>query len=64
MVHITSSKTSNGYMSQPDDIIFTHTDASWVHHPKEDALVITAEIANNLVHQLLVDSESAVNILY
>ena len=38
--------------------------ANWVHHPHEDALVNTAEVANNLIHRLLVDSRSAVNILY
>ena len=47
-----------------EDIVFTHADASWVHHPYEDALVIIAEVANSLVHQLLVDSGSAINILY
>ena len=35
-----------------------------MHHPHENALVITVEVANSLVHQLLVDSGSAVNILY
>ena len=54
-------------MPQPDDIVFTQVDASWAHHPHEDALVITVEVANNLIHQLLVDrvdSRSTVNILY
>ena len=42
MVHI---------IGQPrlDDIVFTHADTSWVHHPHEDALVITAKVANSLV---------------
>ena len=51
-------------MPQLDNIVFTHAEASWVHHPYEDALVITAEIANSLVHWLLVDNGSAINILY
>ena len=51
-------------MSQPDDIVFTHADASWVHHPHEDTLVITVEVANSLVHRLLVDRGNVVNILY
>ena len=64
MVHITSSKPLRGYTPQPDDIIFTYADVSWVYHPHEDALFITAEVANNLVHRLLVDNGSIVNILY
>ena len=40
------------------------SDVSWVHHPHEDALVITAKIANSLIHHVLVDSRRAVNILY
>ena len=64
VIHITSSKPPKDYTPQLDDIVFTHDDASWVHHPHEDALVITTEVANSLVHRLLVDNESAVNILY
>ena len=64
VVHTTGSKPPIGYAPQPDDIIFTQADASWVHDPYEDALVITAEVVNNLIHQLLVDSGSTVNTLY
>ena len=64
MIHITGSKPPRGYTPQPDDIVFSHVDASQVHHPHEDTLVITTEVSNGLVHRLLVDSESAVNILY
>ena len=53
-----------GYMPCLDHIVFTQADASWVRDPHEDALVITAEVANNLVHRLLVYSGSGVNILY
>ena len=51
-------------MPKPEDIVFTETDASWVNHPCEDALVFTAKIANSLIHWVLVDSGSAVNIIY
>ena len=64
MVHTTSSKPLRGYVPQPDDIVFIQANASWVHHPHEDALVITTEVANSLVHRLLIDSGSAINILY
>ena len=51
-------------MPKPEEIIFFETDVGWVHHPHEDALVITAKIANSLIHQVLVHSGSDVNILY
>ena len=64
MVHTTGSKPPIGYTPRPDNIVFTQADASWVHNLHEDALVITAEVANSLTHRLLVDNGSAVNILY
>ena len=64
MLHLTGSKLPMGHEPQPDDIVFTKVDASWVHNLDEDALIITIEIANSLIHRLLVDSGSAVNILY
>ena len=63
MVHTTGSKPLVGHAPLPDDIVFTKANASWVHNPLEDALVIIIEIANSLVHRLLGDSGSAVNIL-
>ena len=47
-------------MPQSDNIIFIQANASWVHHPHEHALAITTEVANTLVHRLLVDSRMAV----
>ena len=64
MVRATSSKPLMGQTLQLDDIVFTQADASWVHNPHDDALVITTEVANSLVHRLLVDSGRVVNILY
>ena len=64
MIGTTGSKPLRGYVPQPNDIVFTQANANWVHHPHEDAVVITVEVTNNLVHRLLVDSGSAVNILY
>ena len=43
MVHLNDSKPLRGYTLQLDDIIFTHTDTSWVHHPNEDTLINTTE---------------------
>ena len=64
MVHTTGFKPLRGYSPQPDNIVFTQADVSWVHRSHEVALVIIFEVANSLVHQLLVDNESAINILY
>ena len=35
-----------------------------MHRPHEDALVITTKIANSLIHWVLIDSGSTINILY
>ena len=51
-------------MPKSEDIVFTETDAGWVHHPYEDTLVITTKMANSLIHQVLIDSGSTINILY
>ena len=51
-------------MPKSEDIVFKETDASWVHHPHEDSLVITTKISNSLIHWVLIDSGSAVNIFY
>ena len=51
-------------MMKSKDIVFTEIDASRVHYPYEDALVITAKIANSPIHWVLIDSGSVVNIFY
>ena len=56
MVQTTNSGYLRGTMPKPEVIVFTEIDTSWVHHPHEDALVITAKIANSLIHRVLVDS--------
>ena len=47
-----------------EDIIFTETDVSWVHHPHKDTLVIITKIVKSLIHRVLIESGSAINILY
>ena len=64
MVQTTNSSSPRGITPKSKDIIFTETEASWVNHPHEDALVIATKKANSLIHQVLIDSGSAVNILY
>ena len=50
MVYSTGFEPPVGHAPQLGDIVFTKADASWVHNPYEEALVITAEVANSLVH--------------
>ena len=56
MVQVTNGSVLSGTMPKSEDIIFMETNASWVHHPQEDALVITIKIANSLIHWVLIDS--------
>ena len=45
-------------------ITFTDKDAERVHHPHDDAIVITLLIANYTTKKVLVDNGSSENILY
>ena len=45
-------------------ITFTDEDAERVHHPHDDAIVITLLIANYTTRRVLVDNGSLTNILY
>ena len=45
-------------------ITFTDEDAERVHHPHDDAIVITLLIANYTTRRVLVDNGSSTNILY
>ncbi|XP_031277096.1 uncharacterized protein LOC116135527 [Pistacia vera] len=47
-----------------EEITFYEKDAVRLHHPHDDALVITLEIGQCEVHRMLVDNESVVNILF
>ena len=44
-------------------ITFTDADAERVHHPHDDAIVITLLIANYMTRKVLVDNGSSVDIL-
>ena len=63
MVRIEEHPTKN-VGRELKDIVYTEADARWVHHPQVDALVITARVANNNVHRLLVDDNNVVDIIY
>lgn len=47
-----------------EDITFTEGDAYCVHSPHYDALVVITKEGNNNIHRILVDNESAADILY
>ena len=51
-------------MQKSGDIVFTEAETNMVHHPYEDALVVTAKIANIIIHRMLVDNGSTTNILF
>ena len=46
------------------DIVFTDEDAKQLHHPHDNAIVITLAIANYTTRKEFVDNESSGNILY
>ena len=52
------------FKGENDDITFSDSDAHLIHQPHYNALVITAMVANNNMHRILVANESYVDILY
>ena len=58
------TRPAKHFKGEIDNITFRDSDAHRVHHPNCDALVITAMMANNKVHRILVDNRSSVDILY
>ena len=45
-------------------ITFTDEDARWLHHPHNDAIVITLTIANYTTRRVSIDNGSSTDILY
>ena len=43
---------------------FSEDDARRLHHPHDDALVVTIKVGDYNVHRMLVDNGSSANILY
>ena len=48
----------------PYSVTFTDADSRGVHHPHNDALVVTMNVANHTVRRILVDNGSSVDILF
>ena len=63
-MHKVYIRLTKGAPQEHEDIVFIEADAKWVHYPYIDTLAITVKIANNIVHRMLVDNGSAVNILF
>ena len=45
-------------------IVFIDEDARRLHHPHDDAIVITLAIANYMTKRVLIDNGSSADILY
>ena len=43
---------------------FSGEDARWLHHPHDDALIVSIRVEDYNMHRVLVDNGSSVDILY
>ena len=62
-VQLTSGPPRASRVDEPA-ITFTGKDARRLHHPPDDAIVITLTIANYITRRVLIDNGSSVDILY
>ncbi|XP_058078669.1 uncharacterized protein LOC131226999 [Magnolia sinica] len=62
-VHLTE-RPSKELRVNPCTLTFTEEDAHGIHHPHDDALVVTMTIANRKVYRILVDTESSADVMY
>ncbi|XP_074356312.1 uncharacterized protein LOC141696013 [Apium graveolens] len=63
-IHRVETRPPNVFQGESMDITFREADARWVHHPHNDALVISIQIETKNVHRAFVDNGSSANILY
>ncbi|XP_074327561.1 uncharacterized protein LOC141665476 [Apium graveolens] len=63
-VHRVEIRPSKVFKGESMDITFREADSSCVHHPHNDALVISLQIRTKNVYRALVDNGSSANILY
>ena len=59
-----SGRSPRASSTDEQAIIFTDEDAKRIHHPHDDAIVITLLIANYTTRRVLVDNGSSTDILY
>ena len=63
-VELSEAKRSRLEDGLGDAIIFTEQDTEGVQAPHNNAVVVTANIADYNVHCVFIDNESSINILY
>ena len=53
-------------MARIDNLVieFSEEDARRLHHPHDDALVVSLRVEDYNMHQVLVDNDSSTDILY
>ncbi|XP_074355958.1 uncharacterized protein LOC141695623 [Apium graveolens] len=63
-IHRLETRPPKVFKGESMDITFREADARWVHHPHNDALVISIQIETKNIHRAFVDNGSSTNILY
>ncbi|XP_074346775.1 uncharacterized protein LOC141685582 [Apium graveolens] len=63
-IHSLEDRPPKIFKGESADITFMERESRWVHHPHNDALVITMLIGTMNVHRVFLDNESSANILY
>ena len=63
-VNLTEERPAKELRTAPYAITFSDEDFKGVHHPHDDALVVSMTIANFKVRRILVDNGSSADILY
>ncbi|XP_074355018.1 uncharacterized protein LOC141693750 [Apium graveolens] len=63
-IHSLEDRPPKVFKGESADIIFKENVSRWVHHPHNDALVITMLIGAMNVHLVFLDNGSSMNILY
>ncbi|XP_074377627.1 uncharacterized protein LOC141719144 [Apium graveolens] len=63
-IHSLKDRPPKIFKGESADITFRERESRWVHHPHNDALVITILIGAMNVHRVFLDNRSSANILY
>ncbi|XP_074336100.1 uncharacterized protein LOC141673268 [Apium graveolens] len=63
-IHSLEDRPPKIFKGESADITFKEKESRWVHHPHNDALVITMLIGAMNVHRVFLDNGSSTNILY